>query len=176
MVRKAALILALISAPASAAWQKLDLEKPDSCGYAASFDGSGETTVMMLQSPILFERGVTSFVVTNENWSLTPETAITDEITIKSENFTIAGEARPSDHGFSLIISDKALSEFAASNPQTVSIMKGKTEISRLDFSDFRLAHAMFLGCSAPKIREREKRKRLEALDKELPRDPFAPK
>lgn len=171
-----AIFAAVVSTQAQAAWQKLELKNPNSCGYAASFDGSGETTVMMLQSQILFDKGVTSFLVTNENWSLTPETVMTDPMTIKSENFTITGEAIPADHGFSLAISDKTLAEFAASNPLTISILKGKTEISRLDLSDFQLAHAMFLGCSAPKIKEREKRERLERLEKELPRDPFAPK
>lgn len=165
--------LAIVASPA-AAWTKMDTA--DTCGFVTTFEGTGGTTVVVAQKMKQLAENRIIFMITNDNWSIESGDVLPETMAIEydGDGRGFSGKPTPVNKGFAFQVTFEMLEEIENSHAQSVVVKKGGVVIDRLDFSGFWMAFLGFRVCRNPWIAEAEKRQRIESLDRELPKDPFA--
>lgn len=161
----------LFSAP-SYAWDKI--KEDGRCGFGQTFEGPGNTTVVISQNREQFDTNEVMVVIGNDNWSIKVGDTIKDLIKFDAENYAFWAEPYAADRLLILLMPFAHVDGFADSLPRSVAIYKGKEKIDQLNFEGFFGAFVLFEACRSPWLREKATKDRLEALERSLPRDPFA--
>jgi opacity protein-like surface antigen len=171
----AAVALAACASPAIA-WHKVTAtDDANSCAIGQTFDGPGNTQVLVVQTSKQFDDGVIGIAIFNDNWSLKKGDEISESIGLETDGYGIADAgASALDKGMLITLSPKMIDEMAQLNPAWMAVSKGKTEIARFNMNGFYVEYLMFDRCIAKKREALANRNRLERLEKNMPKDPFA--
>lgn len=170
--------LALVIGPAPAhAWDFED--KEGDCHVSQTFEGAGNTFFGFSQDQDWFDRGDRVFVfVQNDNWSVKNGEDLGVIRIETSEGWfenTASGFVGETMKGVvSMVVGYKNLTIAMDGYPQSLVITRGGKVIDRLNLANFLGSYHQFKSCHDRKLAVVKERERKEALDRNIPRDPFS--
>lgn len=129
----------------------------------------------------MFDSDNVAVIIENSNWSIAKDEVIKDVIKVDAPDYEFWNTPVTLDNALVVYVETKHFNGFAESYPTAVTVWKGKQKIDELNFEGFYSAYLTFVSCGADKRKlkaekdsaEAEK-KRLENIEKNLPKDPFA--
>jgi hypothetical protein len=161
---------AMVSTPALAE----NLSKTEECSYGLTWEGPGETSILVLQSQEDFDKGDRVVVaITNSIWNLKEDSTIspTDFINDTGEGFVATPMAI--DNGF--VIGPKYdLFEKVFGSSGGMSISIGKKEIDSLNLTGAYSNFLDFKYCHQLKVDKKRESDRKKEIERRFSKDPFS--
>ena len=161
-----------ISAPALA-WE--NLSEGNNCQIGQSFDGPGNTILIISQSQDGFDDGDwVMLYLQNKNWSINSGEQL-GVIRIENDDGEwVENNAYGGNHSFGLRIPFNEFERIYSGENDSIMVFREGQLIDKLSLSGFSLYYNLFFVCRYKKITAKAEQERLDNIEKNIPRDPFA--